>query len=158
MSLYISTANIKGNVTIKGLENSIQIESYQHLGQRMVRQNVGTTNKEISPVQLNHMSIVKAVDGASADLWQYFLTAKVIPELTIARVNLNSGYPEWQSKIILSNVMVTNIQEVGNAIGHNETIELAYSKIERSYRQQNNLGRWQTPKHVSFNLQTAKAE
>jgi type VI protein secretion system component Hcp len=51
--------------------------------------------------------------------------------------------------------MVSNIQENSNEMGSQETIDLAYSKIERSYRSQNASGAWQAPKHVSYDLEKA---
>lgn len=154
MPQYLKINAIKGNVTTKGYEGCINVSSLNHLGDRNISQRAGVSHREMGIVELGHLQLQKQVDASSADLWQYFLAGKVIPELTITSCHLNNGSAQWQSKITLHNVKIAHIQEITNEKGGFENIDLAYSKMERGYRSQSGAGEWQTPKHVSFDLET----
>lgn len=156
MACYLKIDTIKGNVTTKGFEGCIAVHGVSHTGQRAFRHRVGTAHTEMGIPELSYLSFHKSTDEASAQLWQYFVSGKSIPEVTFTRCHLNSGQAEWQSKISLQNVFVTSIQEDAHDVAGSETIELSYRKIERSYRSQNTSGSWQTPKHTSYNLETAE--
>lgn len=157
MAQYMAIDGIKGNVTTKGYTGNIQVRSVQHMSQRMVAHRVGTSTREIGIPHLQHVQIIKDEDEASALLWQYFYAGKVIPKVEITRCSLASGTAEWQSKMTLNNVMVSSIREQGHADGGGELITLAFSKIERGFRSQNGSGQWQTPKHTSFDIESAQA-
>lgn len=156
MTQYMKINNMKGNVTTKGYEGCVNIHGLSHMAIRGVLQKVGSSSREIGVLNLRHVEFQKEVDSASSDLWHYFFSGESIPELTITRCHLNDGTAEWQSKITLHDVMVANIQENTNMKGAGEVVELAFSKIERSYRNQNSSGQWQTPKRVSYDIPSAK--
>ena len=48
------------------------------------------------------------------------------------------------------------MQEQGSEHGSDELLTLAFSKIERSYQDQNTAGQQQAQKHTSFDLATAE--
>jgi|GEM_PF-7044896 len=156
MSQYMKIKGIQGNVTTKGFEGCVELHHSNRTGNRLVRQQVGSGNREMGLLQLSHLEIQKSTDNASAELWQHFYTGKSIPELTITCCQLNNKNPEWHSKCTLSNVMVVSIYETNNEGGTGENIELAFSKIEQQFRSQSASGQWQTQKAVGFDIPTAK--
>ena len=158
MAQYMSIDSIKGNVTTQGFNGAIALSSASHIGERAVRHKVGSSTREISTPHVHHLQITKDEDEASALLWQYLYSGKSIPKVEITRCSLASGKAEWQSKITLSNVMVSHMQDQSHAGGNGEAITLAFSKIERSYRSQNSSGQWQTPKHTSFDIESAQID
>ena len=156
MSLVMQIPQIKGNVTIKGLENSILIHAYTLDSERLVHQRTGVVNDGMGVVQLKQLHLTKAVDQSSVKLAQLFLQGKTIPEVTITQFNLNSGYPEWHHKLVLSNVRIANLKDFMDSNGATEKLTFAFSKIEKSYRSQFASGNWQTPEHAAFDIPTAK--
>lgn len=156
MAQYMTIDNIKGNVTTQGFSGAIALKSASHVSERAVRHKVGSSTREIGIAHLHHLQITKEEDDASALLWQYLYSGKSIPKVEITRCSLASGKAEWQSKITLSNVMITQMQDHGSDHGSGEMLTLAFSKIERSFRSQNSSGQWQTPKHTSFDIESAQ--
>lgn len=148
--------NIHGNVTTKGLEGAIAIHAFEQTNDRPVFQGMGTANHEIGAMELGHIRIHKGSDAASNTLYQYFVSGKIIPKLEIIQYSIHSGQAEWQNKITLSNVLIAHMYEYAMGSHASEHLELAYSKIERSNRIQNSLGKWQTPKRVGFNIETSQ--
>jgi type VI secretion system Hcp family effector len=156
MAHYMVIDGIKGNVTNQGFNGAIALKTTAHVSERTVRHKVGSGTREMGTVYLHHLQITKNEDDASALLWQYLYAGKSIPKVEISRCSLTSGKPEWQSKITLKNVMISQMQDQSFADGNGEAITLAFSHIERSYRSQNSSGQWQTPKHTSFDIESAQ--
>ena len=157
MPLYMLIDGIKGNVTTKGYEGAIQIHSLSHLGVRPVEQAIGTANRDIGMLQLDHMQLRKSMDASSMALSQYFLTGKSMPKVSIIQVSLNNGTAEWHAKRILSNVVITSMQEIANDDGFDEMLTLVCSEIQKSYRAKSASGRWLEPSHTGFDLATVRA-
>lgn len=157
MAQYMCIPNIKGNVGTKGYEDAILVSGLQHAQQRYVTQKPGTSNRDVGVANMQHMQITKIEDSASAQLYQAFYQGTVIPKLEIVRCSLLNGTAEWQSKLILTNVMIASINSFSGHHGAKEMITLAFNKIERSMRSQNSTGQYQTPKRTSYDLTTTEA-
>jgi len=157
MPQYMVIDNIKGDVSTQSYVGAIDIKSVEKQVDRAVVQRIGTSTREVGIPSINHVQISKNEDSASALLWQYFYSGKVIPKVVIDRCALNSGKAEWQSRIILNNVMVSSITNQSHEMGGQELLTLSYSKIEHAFRGQSAAGQWQTAKHTSYDLETAKS-
>lgn len=156
MAQFMTIANIKGNVTSKSYEGAIQIHGIQHTNHRHVSQKVGSSNCDIGIVNTHHIQITKDEDASSTQLYQAFYQGKVIPKIEIDRCSLLSGNPEWQSKVILTNVMISSIVQHASNQGARELITLSFNKIERSFRGQSSSGSWQTAKRMSYDIATTE--
>ena len=157
MPQYMIIDNVKGDVSTQSYVGAIDIKSVEKQVDRAVMHRIGTNTREVGIPSIDHVQISKNEDSASALLWQYFYSGKVIPKVVIDRCTLNSGKAEWQSRIILNNVMVASITNQSHETGGQELLTLSYSKIEHAFRSQNTAGQWQTAKHTSYDLETAKS-
>ena len=156
MTQYIKINGITGNVDTTGYEGCIEIQTIQHIANRFIKQQIGAPNRDIGAILMQHLQMQKKIDASSAQLNQYFLSGTNIDQVEINRCSLCSGNAEWQSKIILHNVLISGIEEYSSADGGSEILKLSFSKMEKSYRTQNTNGSWQSPKRTGYNLETAE--
>jgi type VI protein secretion system component Hcp len=156
MTQYIKINGITGNVAATGYEGCIEAYAIQQIAHRFVKQQVGSPNRDVGAIGMQHLQIHKRIDASSAQLNQYFLSGATIEQMEINRCSLCSGNPEWQSKIVLHNVLISGVEEYSNADGGSEIIKISFSKMEKSYRTQNSNGSWQSPNRTGYNLETAE--
>ncbi len=157
MSIYMKIPNITGNVSTRSYQGCIELLNTKNLGKRTIQQITGQgTQREMSHLHLDHMRITKHQDAASAELYQYFCSGKNIPQLDIYHIIMMQGSPEWRVRITLQNVMLAQHNEQLSAEGSLEMIDLAFTKIEKSYKQQGANGQFQTPSTSGYNIETAE--
>jgi type VI protein secretion system component Hcp len=158
MSIYMKIPAIKGNVSTRGYEGAIALSSIQQGGYRKIAQISGhSAQRDLSHLKMQHMRIVKQQDAASSALFQYLCDAKNIPSLDIYHMIFVNESPQWRAKITLDNVLIAHHEEVFSSEGNIEILDLAFTKIQKGYKQQNTNGQFQAASVSGYNLETAVA-
>lgn len=156
MAIYMRTQDIKGNVTTQGLEGAILLYTVVQRGARSISYSPGTCYaREMSGLLLNPIQIAKGHDAASAGLYDYFCSGKTIDEIELLFCPLSHDTSDWSAKYTLHYVTISLHHELLNGMGGQELIELAYTKIEKGYKQQNEQGQLQAPRFTGYDLASA---
>lgn len=155
MAYYMQIKDIKGDVKAHDFVGAIAIFGLVHIAERPIFTRPGSINRELGLMNIGYLQLYKHTDSASAELFSAFLTGSYFNQVEIYQCRSGSGNPEWATKITLSNVFISEMHEHGNVMGTSETLTLAYSKIEKSYRTKAANGQWQVPKRTGFDIPTA---
>jgi len=156
MAIYMKIAGISGSVSTKGFQNTIELFSLQQINQRPVQQVAGMgENREKGSLVMQHMQVSKGFDAASPMLYDHFCSGKAIPEVTIYQCFHSGQHPDWQIQYTLHNVIISGFNEAATSRGHHESLTLAFTKIEKGYRQQNSAGQLQSPAYTGYDLAQA---
>ncbi len=156
MTIYMKAANFAGSVNAKGFLGAAELMSIGSPAERRIQQTPGFgAQREMSHLKLGHIQISKAQDASSPTLYHYFCSAKNIPNIELYHLIFMHDMPEWRSKLTLSNVMISQFNELYSPEGSIELIDLAYTKIEKGYKQQKENGQFQAPSMSGYNIETA---
>ena len=156
MPLYMEINDVKGSVSTQGFSGAILLHGMQQQGSRVILQSPGMgTQREVGMPTLAHIRIIKSHDAASAQLRAHFCAGKSIEQVNIYQCILSKDSADWHAKTILYNVIISSLQEMVNSDGGEEILELAYTKIEKGYRQQDAQGQLLTPHITSYDITTA---
>jgi len=156
MAIYMKIPGVKGNVTARGFEGAIELITVGQLSSRAVSQDTGIGHhREMSAPYFHHARITKSGDSASGALYHYFCSAKVIDQVEIYHCPSASDSSEWSSKFTLHHVVIASHQEDLNSMGSLEDLELAYTKIEKGYRQQDSKGNFHSPSYTGYDMSEA---
>ena len=152
MAIYMKIDNVKGSVTTKGFQDTIQLYSIHQNGSRPVQHCVGMGNdREKGQLNFDCIHISKGYDSATITLYDYFCSAKTIPTVQIYQCIINNN-PDWQIQYTLHNVLISNLSEYTTAEHTQENLSLAYTKIEKGYKQQSSNGQFSSPSYTGYDL------
>ncbi len=159
MSIYMKADKIQGNVTTKGFENWIALDSLTFGGVSVsLSEIVGKADNRVNNrPSFGEISIVKTTDQSSILLFEYANTQKVIPNVEIDFVSTATP-PVVYERIRLTSVLVSS-HSFEHHDGIDKTIEyytLNYGTIERTYtpRSQGNIA--ESPYITGYNLPNAQ--
>lgn len=149
MAIYAKFEGIRGSVTDKKYEHTIEISSYEIDTHRKMFHQLGKSNRTIGNIQHSTLTLTKHLDAASTDLLQYFYKAKCIPSVTFYHVTETSPSQCYMERK-LSNVLIGRVDESNEPNGSFEEIELIFSAIEKRVTMIDAQNKAASPKTVSF--------
>jgi len=172
-NIYMFIDGIDGNVTAKGHERWIQIESLQFLTQRQFNTTPGNTaNREGARPAVGEFIISKVMDKTSPQLFSEAVVGTTKPEVIIDLTTVNDTLAPYM-KYTLSNVMISRYSvEKGRAALNNEDqpnhsqsnheypmeiIQLNFDKIEMKFTPFDQNNKPQSPIPAGYDLSLAKA-
>ena len=122
-----SQGDIKGSVTTKGHEDSIEVYSYTH---SIVVPRDPATGQATGKRQHKPLTITKPLDKSTPLLYHALTTSETLREwkLDFFRIQ-NTGTLELFFTIELSNALITDITSRGSIYGSTESISFVYQKI-----------------------------
>ena len=133
MAIYIKIGDIKGNVTAKGHEDWIEVESAQFGIGRSIPMAVGTvSNREASHPSLSEVSVVKKMDDSSPYLFQEACvgkSAKVLIHVTKTGEKALDNIVEYT----LEHSMISSYSVSSTGEKPHESLSFSYTKIEMKY-------------------------
>lgn len=140
LDTFIKIGDVKGESTVKGFEDQIQVSSWNwSLSQS------GTTHTGqgggAGKVNVHDLSFTHNVDAASPNLFAACCTGKHFDTVTLT-MRKAGGSPLDYLKIVLTEVLVTNVSYGGSA-GEDlvtESVSLNFAKVEFSYQPQDAKG------------------
>ena len=156
MPLYMNIPHIPGDVHTKGFQNTIEIHGIQHSSTRSVAHHPGLgVARDLGGISMTHVQIAKQQDPASALLFHFFCSARMIATLDIYHCIRQKERFDWLYKLTLSNVLIAKIEEVFSPMGGTELLHLSYSALEKGYKSLSDNGQLERPAYSGFNLDTA---
>jgi type VI secretion system secreted protein Hcp len=161
MSIYMKFGDIKGEVTADGYKDHIELLSMNFGANRPISMSAtgGSDKRESGRPNLSEISVMKFVDGTSRALFQDNLVgamgSKV--EIKMTRTKPDGGEQEYLV-LTLTNGAVSSYQlsdSAGSDRGQ-ESLSIAYTKIEYKYTSYDEAGKTPKPDTVTYDLTTVK--
>lgn len=127
-------ATIKGDTTLEGFVDKIEVMSYSHNVAMQVTNDVSNKERTAGRPNIGEFTVSKFVDGSTATLNEYCCAGKEIPAAIIT-CGRSSG--EEDGRILpfivytLNNVIISNVSVSGGSGGKPvETLSLNFTKIK----------------------------
>lgn len=162
MAIYMQIQGINGNVTTKGYENWIELESFAfHVHRKLNTQPGRVSNREGSKPSVSEVDVSKRLDKSSSLLFGEATVGTAKPTVNIHFVTTNAS-PQPYLEYTFSNVIVS-----GHAIEHQHTettdnyplenISLNFDKIEMKVIPFDKNHKAQSPVPAGYDLNQAVA-
>jgi len=157
MAIYMKMNGAEGNVTSKGYEGWIQLESLDNGISRRIQARVGQTgNRERTIPSFQEIEITKHIDPSTYFLYQTACCDQTISEIEIHACSTDTEVSPY-AKYILNHVMISHYQEVMDADKQPiEMLRLNFTKIQKTYMARDAMNKPQNPATFGFDLTTAK--
>ena len=125
---------IKGDSTLEGFVDMIEVMSYSHNVAMQVTNDVSNKERTSGRPHVGEFTLTKFVDGATASLNEFCCAGKDIPSAVIT-VGRNSGADDGKTMpfivYTLNNVIISNVSVSGGSGGKPvETLSLNFTKIK----------------------------
>jgi type VI secretion system secreted protein Hcp len=146
---------LKGEVTTKGYEGWIAIDSFQIGAGVGVSFPSGSSNREISAPSFSEMTITKSADKTSTGFFSSMTAGTNLPELRLFVPPLSN--PGRFIKIYLKNVLVSGVSWSSGGEVPSESVSLNYEAIKIEHYTVDSLGAETKTGEASWNLATQKA-
>lgn len=170
MSIYLKfdDSKLNGNVSAQGLQDFIEIESFDFSAIRKMNTHPGnTTDREGTKPAISEVIVTKRADKTTPILFQEATTGTALASAEIKFVNTGKDLSEYLT-VTLSNVVISRYQlndEVSTtAEGESsqkdkptETIALNFDKVEVKYTPYDESHNAQSPVSAGYDLKTAQA-
>jgi len=155
--MYMKIDGINGNVTAKGYENWISIESMHFGVNRSIHTPVGSNrNRESGIPSISALEITKLIDQSSTNILQQILKGTAIPTVQIDLCTTQSTHqPYLQYK--LSNVLISNRHIYHEQGQHRplEVLKLHFTHVEERFTPYSTQHRPQSPIISGYDIQKA---
>lgn len=159
MAIYLKFGNVKGNVTAKGFEKQIAVDSAQFAVSRNVTMESGNlSNRESAKPQLSEISLSKKADSSVAAIFKEVVTGASGQEATLTFVRTGKDGLKAYMSYVLTNCIVSSysITAQGDA-EPSENISLSYSKIVVSYTDHDATNKAGSPMRVMYDVSKGEA-
>lgn len=138
--IFLKINGIDGESMDSGHKNELEILSWdwQILQESNMHMGSGGGSGKATVKDLN---FVHYVDRSSPNLMKFCLTGKHIPEAKLV-VRKAGGSPLEYFKITMTDVVITNVQPMGNSNEERvkEKVALSFAKVKQEYTVQNQQG------------------
>jgi type VI secretion system secreted protein Hcp len=128
--VFIKMDSITGEVTAKGYEGYIKLDSFQWGMGRAISSPVGGGPRETSPPSFSELTLGKPVDSTSTSIFLNAVSTTSIPTVTlvVADTTTNAIY----YRLTLSEVLVSSQSHSGSSGGSKptESVSLNFTKIK----------------------------
>ncbi|WP_432723265.1 Hcp family type VI secretion system effector [Jeongeupia wiesaeckerbachi] len=153
--------DIKGECTLEGYTDKIELMSYSHNVAMQVTNDVSNTERTSGKPHIGEFTVTKFADAATPSLNQYCCSGKSLPTVIIT-VGRNAA--ESDGKIMpfitytLTNVVFSNVSVSGGAGGKPvETLSLNFTKIKWDLTTQKSDGAKKGSAATTWDLAANKA-
>lgn len=157
MELNLGKA-IKGDVTAKGYEDWIELDSMSFGCSRDVSMEVGAMkNREFGMPYIQSIAVSKQLDASSPMLVQKALASMEAGKATIALVRTGDGDPDKIGEFKLEQVVLSDYSFAGSMGGRpSESMSISFGKIEVNFEGADKENKNGTNIKVSYDLVTGK--
>lgn len=159
MAIYLEFEGIKGNVTAKGYENHIAVDSVSFSGNRNVSMEPGhMTNREVGRPSINPITLSKKADSSVAALFKEFVSGAAGKKATIKYVQTGADKVREYMSYTFENCLISHYSS--SAAGENhpgENFQLSFSKITVNYVDTDATNKSGSPQRAGYDLAAAKA-
>ncbi|GAB3105694.1 type VI secretion system tube protein Hcp [Aestuariicella hydrocarbonica] len=159
MAIYMSFNEnaTKGNVTAKGYENWIEVDSFNFGVGRGISMEAGAmANREASRPSLSEVSVTKALDAASGGLFKSSVTGDEGVKVEIHIVQTGANKVEKYAVYTLEDAIISSYSVSAAAGGPpHEAISISFAKIEADLTHADKSHKNTTNMRVGYDLTTA---
>ncbi len=162
MTTYMKIDGIDGDVTAKGHENWISLNSIDFSVKRQLSTDPGRiSDRESSRPSISEITINKKMDKSSPLLFGESCVGKAKPQVTIHLCQTDSNLSPY-AEITLNNVIVSGYSLATASGGYGESapqehISLSFDKIEVRYTPYDSQNNAQSPIPAGYDLKEAAA-
>ncbi|MEJ6000793.1 Hcp family type VI secretion system effector [Paucibacter soli] len=157
--VFLQLDGIKGESTDAKHKEWIEIRSYSQGFSNPASTGVGGGGGA-GKVSCGDVNVMKSIDIASPKLMEAVMTGKHIAKGTLAFRSVSGKGDTDYYTVVLSEIFVTSVQQSDSASDGTritESVSLAASKFEFSYRTQKADGSLDTPKTFTFDCKANRA-
>lgn len=149
---------IKGDVTAKGYEDWIELDSMSFGASRDVSMEVGAMkNREFGMPYIQAIACSKQLDASSPMLVQKALASMEAGKATICFVRTGDGDPDKIGEFKLEQVVISDYSFAGSMGGRpSESMSISYGKIEINFEGADKENKNGTNIKVAYDLVTGK--
>ena len=158
MPIYMNIDGVPGEVTAKGYQNWIEIDSLAFDVERNIRMRVGKTDSPEKTIPtFSKLELTKKVDKASPLLFEKLCKGRGIPEIKIELCYTDQNLSAY-SKYVLSEAIISQYSDMSYAEeGVNiEKLKLSFTKIEKTFIPRDSFNKTESPIISGYNLTKAE--
>ncbi|QKX16430.1 type VI secretion system tube protein Hcp [Microbulbifer sp. YPW1] len=146
-----------GNVTAKGYENWIEVDSFNFGVGRGISMEAGAVaNREASRPSLSEVTVTKRIDAASGGLFKASVTGDEGVKVEIHVVQTGANSVEKFAVYTLEDVIISSYSISASSGGApHESISLSFSKIEADLNHADKTNKNPKNMRVGYDLSTA---
>lgn len=157
MAIYIKLGNIAGNVTAKGYEGWVEVDSFNFGVNRMISMETGNlANRENTRPHFSEVNFSKEMDIATTGFFENSLIGTQGEKLEVHFVNTGADKVVPYMTYTLEECLVSGYSVSGSAHGNPaENITIAFSKMEACYTDRESKNSNKSSPRVIYDLATA---
>ena len=158
MSIYLEYDGIKGNVTVDGYKDHIEVLSVQFGVGRGISMEAGNlSNRESTRPSLSEISLTKVADNSVTAIFKEAVTVSEGKKVSIKFVRRGADKVQEYMSYTLEDCLVGSYSISADAEGEPmESISLSYSKIMINYNDFDKSNESGNPQRVGYDLGTAQ--
>lgn len=161
MAIYMQIKNIKGDVTAKGYENWIELDSINLGVKKNIAHKVGTLhNRQVSLPSMAKITATKKLDRATPLLFSNSCQTKSLGEVHIHICRTGSNLQKFLtyklSDVIISSYDMHGIAHTDEDVNCQEHLALSYGKIEVQFIPRDSKNQAQSPITAGYDLDSAE--
>ena len=161
MAIYLNFNSKKpaGNVTAKGYEDWIEIDSFSFGVGRSITMEAGAiANREASRPSLSEVSISKVMDASSGGLFKESVTGSEGVTVQIDIVQTGANQVQKYASYKLESCLVSSYSVGASSSGApSESITISFARIEADLSHADKTNKNKQSMKVGYNLSTAEA-
>lgn len=159
MAIYMEFEGIKGNVTAEGHDKWIELLSFNWGVSRGVSMESGrTANREATKPSISEVTVVKAMDTATSDLFKQSVTGDKGKKVTIHFCQTGGDKITTFMEYKLENVIVSSYSvSSGGDSDPVENLSLSFTKVEMQHTEHGTDNKGASPVRVGYDLSAGKA-
>jgi len=155
----IKNPKIEGDCAISGHEKKIMIETISWGASASVATTGHGSGQTFGGAQVSDMVVTKHVDASSPKLFNHCANGKEIEELEIMILASGKNINQPILTYKLSGVLVAGLQSGGGGDGFlQETVTLAFRKVEMNYRQLDEKGNFIDNFPATYDMKVMQAQ
>lgn len=159
MAIYMEFEGIPGQVTAKGHEKWITLDSTQWGIGRGISTRVGSAeNREASTVSVSEMVVTQSMDKATGPLWNELTTGTDGKTVKVHFTSTDEGGENVYMSIDMEETLISSMSFSSGGDRPSISIALNFTKVETKYMEQSQEGAdAATADGVIYNLATGKS-
>lgn len=156
-NIFMHISGIQGSVTAPNYQGWIELEGFDFAVDRQVKTVVGrVVDRETALPGFSSVTLTKALDNASNDLFVKACGGKAIPQVEIHICATGKELTPY-AKYVLSDVIIAKHRTSASAeVVPQEHVDLSYVKIERTFIPRDKQNKLQSPNTVGYDLTNAR--
>ncbi len=157
MAIYVKWDGIEGNVTAKGYEGHLAVDSFSFgIGRSITMEPGNCANREASKPAFSEIQLTKAADNSATAFFKEATTASEGKKVEIKFVQTGSDKVTEYMTYYLEECLVSGYSVSANSEGDPiESISISYCLIDVNYQDYDASNKSASPQRVGYDLKSA---